>query len=193
MSTTEAKGAVASGVPAFVEKKVTGDVLTLTFGNKKVLRFDTAKLPAEQVQNLKMHGTSQKIGDVAAKYTKERDYPGAIKHTEALWDALMANSWTVKAIPVPKVRPLTDEELGEAFAKAMKLPAPKAAGIFATLSPEYREMMRELPEIKVAWNEILVAREKASLTGKPSSLADLMAKLKSEAPAAPAAPEAPAN
>ena len=61
--------------------------------------------------------------------------------------------------------------------------AAKAAAMFATLTPEYREMMRGLPEIKVAWTEILVAREKASLTGKPSSLADLMAKLKSEAPA----------
>lgn len=175
---TEAKGAVAAGIPAFVEKKITGDVLTLTFGNKKVLEFDTAKLPAEQVQNLKMHGASQKLGDVAAKYTKERDFAGAIAHTEGLWNAMLAGSWTMKAIPVPKNKPLTDAELGEAFAKAMKLPTPKAAEMFATLSAEYREMMRELPEIKVAWTEILVAREKASLTGKPSSLADLMAKLK---------------
>lgn len=175
---TNAKGVVTAGIPAFVEKKIDGNVLIVTFGNGKVLRFDTEKLPAEQVQNLRMHGASQKIGDVAAKYTKERDYAGAIKHTEALWDALMANSWTVKATAVPKDKPLTDEELGEAFAKAMKLTKDKAAPIFAALTAEYREMMRELPEIKVAWNEILVAREKASLTGKPSSLADLMAKLK---------------
>lgn len=180
---TEAKGAVASGIPAFVEKKIEGNVLVLTFGNKKVLRFDTATLPLDQVQNLRMHGASQKIGDVAAKYTKERDYAGAIAHTEALWNALMGNSWTVKAVAVPKDKPLTDEELEEAFAKAMKLTREKAAPMFATLTAEYREMMRGLPEIKVAWTEILVAREKASLTGKPSSLADLMAKLKS-APAA---------
>lgn len=177
---TEAKGAVAAGIPAFVEKKITGDILTLTFGNRKVLKFDTAKLPAEQVQNLKMHGASQKLGDVAAKYTKDRDFAAAIAHTENLWNALMGNSWTVKATPVPKERPLTDAELEEAFAKAMKLPGEKAAPMFATLTAEYREMMRALPEIKIAWNEILVAREKANLTGKPSSLADLMAKLKGE-------------
>lgn len=176
---TEAKGAVASGIPAFVEKKIAGDVLTLTFGNKKVLEFDTAKLPAEQIQNLKMHGASQKLGDVAAKYTKGRDFAGALKHTEELWNALMANSWTVKATAAPKDKPLTDGELEEAFAKAMKLTPAKAAPMFAALTEEYREMMRELPEIKVAWTEILVAREKANLTGKPSSLADLMAKLKS--------------
>lgn len=183
MSTNEAKGAVAAGIPAFVEKKIEGNELIVTFGNGKVLRFDTEKLPAEQVQNLKMHGTSQKLGDVAAKYTKERDYAGAIAHTEGLWNALMGNSWTMKATPVPKERPLTDAELEEAFAKAMKLTKDKAAPMFAALTEEYREMMRGLPEIKVAWTEILVAREKASLTGKPSSLADLMAKLKSEAPA----------
>lgn len=179
---TEAKGAVASGIPAFVEKKIEGNELVVTFGNGKALRFDTEKLPAEQVQNLKMHGTSQKLGDVAAKYTKERDYAGAIAHTEGLWNALMGNSWTMKAVP-PKERPLTDAELEEAFAKAMKLTKDKAAPMFAALTGEYREMMRGLPEIKVAWTEILVAREKASLTGKPSSLADLMAKLKGEAPA----------
>lgn len=182
---TEAKGAVASGIPAFVEKKILGDVLTLTFGNKKVLEFDIAKLPATQVQNLKMHGASQKYGDVAAKYTKERDFAGAIAHTEALWNANMADSWNMKAAPVPKTRPLTDEELGEAFARAMKLPKDKAAAMFAGLNAEYRTMMRDMPEIKVAWDEILVERAKADLKGKVSTLADLMAKA-----AAAAAPTA---
>lgn len=182
---TDAKGAVAAGIPAFVERKITGDILTLTFGNKKVLEFDTSKLPAEQAQNLKMHGASQKYGDVSARYTKERDFAGAIKHTQALWDANMANSWTVKAIPVPKEKVLTDEELFEAFARAMKLALAKAKPIFDTLSAEYRTMMRELPEVKMAWKEIEIEREKTSLKGKPSTLADLMASLKpAPAPAA---------
>ena len=175
---TEAKGAVASGIPAFVEKKIVGDVLTLTFGNKKVLEFDVGKLPSDMVQALKMHGASQKLGDVAAKYTKERDFAAAIAHTEGLWNAMMGNSWTMKAIPVPKDKPLTDEELEEAFARAMKLAPAKAKPMFAGLTTEYREMMRELPEIKVAWKELQIEKEKANLTGKPSTLADLMASLK---------------
>lgn len=181
---TEAKGAVAAGKTAFITKKIEGNILVITYGNGTVLQFDTEKLPAEQIQNLKMHGASQKLGDIAAKYTGERDFAASIAHTEGVWNAMMAGSWTMKAIPVPKERPLTDAELEEAFAKAMKLPKDKAAPMFAALTAEYREMMRGLPEIKVAWTEILVAREKASLTGKPSSLADLMAKLKSETPAA---------
>lgn len=186
---TEAKGAVASGKTAFLTKKIEGNVLVLTYGNGKVLQFDTEKLPAKQIQNLKMHGASQKIGDVAAKYTEKRDFAGSIAHTEALWEAMLKDNWTIKVTPVPKEQPLTDAELEEAFAKAMKLTREKAAPMFAALTAEYRDLMRGLPEIKVAWTEILVAREKASLGGKPSSLADLMTKLRS-APAAPTAPAA---
>jgi type II secretory pathway component HofQ len=173
----------AKAIPSFVEKKIVGDVLILTYGNGKVLTLDISQLPAEQIQNHKMHGASQKYGDVSARYTKERDYAGAIKHTTALWEANMANSWTVKATAVPKEKILSDEELLEAFAKAMKLPHAKAQPMFETLTAEYRAMMRDLPEIKVAWREIEVAKEKANLTGKPSTLADLMASLK-PAPAA---------
>lgn len=175
---TEAKGAVTSGIPAFVEKKIEGNILVLTYGNGAVRRYDTERLPAEQIQNLKMHGTSQKLGDVAAKYTKERDFNGAITHTDGLWNAMLGNSWTMKATPVPKDKPLTDEELEEAFARAMKLAPAKAKPMFAGLTAEYRGMMRELPEIKVAWKELQIEKEKANLTGKPSTLADLMAQLK---------------
>lgn len=184
---TEAKGAVTSGIPAFVEKKIMGDILTLTFGNKKVLEFDISKLPAAQVQNLKMHGASQKYGDVAAKYTKERDFAGAIAHTEALWAANMADSWNMKATAVPKPRLLTDEELGECFARAMKLPKDQAAAMFAGLNAEYRMLMQNMPEIKVARDELAVEKAKADLKTKPSTLADLMARLKDATPATPAA------
>lgn len=180
MSTTDAKGAVASGKTAFVTKKIEGNTLIITYGNGKVLRFDTEQLPAEQIQNLKMHGASQKYGDVAAKYSETRDYAKSIAHTEALWAANLAGSWTMKATAVPKDKPLTDDELLRAFTRAMKLPADKAVAQFMELNAEYRNLMRGLPEIKVAWTELQVELEKANLKGKPSNLADLMAKLKTE-------------
>jgi hypothetical protein len=186
---TEAKGVVASGTPAFVEKKIVGDILTLTFGNKKVLEFDVSKLPAKQVQNLKMHGASQKYGDVAAKYTKERDFAGAIAHTEALWNANLNDNWTMKAVPVPKEIPPTVEELVIAFGRIMKLKPDAAQAGYDALPAEFKAQLPGLPDVAADVKQQRLDADKKALAGAPSNLASLMAQAKAAA-AAPATPAA---
>ena len=178
-----------SALTAFQKKAISGTELTLTFGNKTERKFDAAKVPGYApltgaALDGYMHGWSQKIGDTSAKYSKERDFAGALAAVDAAIEHILAGKFNAPAAG-PAPRPEAD--LIAALAAASKVKPAEAQALWAGLSDEVRKAVAGTPEMKAALAKLDSDRAQASLAAaKPTNLAELLkaAKAATEAPKA---------
>ena len=72
-------------------------VVTCVLGNGLKVEVDTEVLPADIRKRLMYHGLSQKLGDSAAGFSKDRDFSGAFAAIQQTADNLIAGVWTSRA------------------------------------------------------------------------------------------------
>ena len=63
-------------------------------GNGVKVVGDLAAYSAEMVERLAVHGLSQKIGDAAASFSKDRDFHGAFGAMQQVEDNLRNGAWS---------------------------------------------------------------------------------------------------
>ncbi len=170
---------------AFQKKLVSGDTggkdfcLILEFGNKARREFDLTKLPgyvpglADVAKRVFEHGASQMIGDVSARFTKERDYFGVLEAMDDLWDRMLNGL----------VRGASRGDLAEALSVAGKISIEDAKALIAVADEGQLKVLTSNPEVKAQLAEIRARRAKeAAVTAKPEqSLGDILKALKKPA------------
>ena len=78
---------------------VGGIAKTMRFvlGNDVEVRAFLDDFSPAMVERLALHGLSQKVGDAAASFSKERDYHGAFGAMQGVVDNLMQGVWSSRA------------------------------------------------------------------------------------------------
>jgi len=170
---------------AFQTKLVSGDAggkdftLILKFGNGKQREFDLTKLPgyvagmADVAKRVFEHGASQMLGDVSARFTKDRDYSGALEAVDDLWDRMLNGL----------VRGASRGDLAEALSVAGKISIEDAKALIALANDEQLKVLTSNPEVKAELAEIRARRAKeVAASAKPEqSLGDILKALKKPA------------
>lgn len=97
-----------------------------TLGNGQSIVGELDKLDAATVERLAVHGLSQKIGDAASSFSKDRDFLGAFASMSGVWETLLAGGWNQKGgggtsdlvAAVAKLKGVSLEEAQAAIDKA---------------------------------------------------------------------------
>jgi len=72
--------------------EVDENTLVFTFGNGRSLTFDATKTEAT-AHKAKMHGYKQKLSDVTARFSREKDYTGAYAEMADVIETLYNKDW----------------------------------------------------------------------------------------------------
>lgn len=72
-------------------------VVACVFGNGLRVEVDVAGLTEEIKERLMYHGLSQKLGDSAAGFSRDRDFSGGFAAVQATADNLIAGVWASRA------------------------------------------------------------------------------------------------
>lgn len=97
-----------------------------TLGNGQSIVAELDKLDSVTVERLAVHGLSQKIGDAASSFSKDRDFLGAFASLSGVWETLQAGGWNQKGgggtsdlvAAVAKLKGVSLEEAQAAIDKA---------------------------------------------------------------------------
>lgn len=170
-----------SGKTDFQTKLISGDpggkdfVLILKYGDGVDLEFDLTLVPgfipglSGSAKFLYEHGASQNLGDVSARFTRERDFVGARTATERRWQKLLGQ----------EVGPNLSE-LSEALSRAGKIPLEQAIGLVSGATKEMRTTLLRDPQLQVALTALRAEKAKAAAAKAPkeaTTLASLLAGL----------------
>lgn len=153
-TTPEDHGGVAGGV-----------LYTLGNGQKLVATLD--KLSPEMVTRLAVHGLSQKVGDAASGFAKERDFLGAFGAMNAVWDNLQAGLWASRSGG-------GTSDLVAAIAKLQKVSLEDAQAAVDKADEEQVKALKKHPAIKEAIAKIAAERAKEAAKGAGNSLSELV-------------------
>ena len=132
--------------PRFAKKSYdesTG-VVSIEFGNGKVVELDTNTCSPEMKTLLMLHGASQKIGDSYAG--AKGDFASAVASAQAVVDQLLAGEWTSSG----EERGPRLAELAEAIARIKGVPVEKAMAAVEKATDEQRKGFRANAQVKAA-------------------------------------------
>lgn len=168
---------------AFQKKLVSGDTggrdfaLIIEYGNGKRREFDLTKLPgyvpglADVAKRVFEHGASQMLGDVSAKYTKDRDYGGALEAVDDLWERMLGGM----------LRGASRGDLAEALSIAGKITIDAAKELIGKANEDQLKALAGNAEIKAEMAAIKARRAKEAAASTPKEakpLSELLAGLK---------------
>lgn len=143
----------------FCEKTIEGSVVSFKFGNGTTLTIDLADVPDETVQDLALHGTSQKIGDSYA--SAGGDYAFAIASAEKVIENLLAGVWgSVRASGDGKK---SSGELATALAALQGKDVAEVAASLETATDEQKKTLRSHPAVKAKIAELRAAKAAEAL------------------------------
>ena len=171
-------GTDAATKVAFQRKIVSKDnggepfVLKIEYGNGASRRFDLTKIEGfvpgltGEAREQYEHGVSQTLGDIAARFSKARDYAGLLAAVDADWHKMISGE---------TLRP----DLAAAIAKVAKMPLEEAAKLVARADKATCKLMANDPAVALELAEITARRlrEEAKTAPKTAGLAGLLAGL----------------
>jgi hypothetical protein len=146
--TPEDQGGVAQGV-------------VFTLGNGQSLQATLKGLSPEMVERLAVHGLSQKIGDSASGFAKDRDFLGAFGAMSAVWENLQQGMWASRSGG-------GTSDLVAAIAKIKGVSLEDAQGAVDKATEEQLKELKKHPAIKEAIAKIQAARAKEAAKGAGS-------------------------
>ncbi len=164
---------------AFQVKTVSKDkggepfVLGIEYGNGAKRRFDLTKIEGYvpgltgEAREQFEHGCSQTLGDIAARFSRERDYAGLLAAVDAAWHKMISGE---------TLRP----DLAQAVAKVAKMDLAEATQLVARADKATCKLLAADPAVALELAEIAARRlrEEAKTAPKTGGLAELLAGLK---------------
>ena len=153
------------------QEDVGGIVRTVRFvlGNGVEVQASLADMSEEMVERLALHGLSQKVGDAAASFSKERDYHGAFGAMQAVVDNLMQGVWSSRAGS-------STADLVTAIAELQGVELEAAAEAVGKATEEQIAVLRKHPAINARmppqmanWMEAMPPRRARSQTAPPAA------------------------
>lgn len=127
--------------------------VVFTLGNGQSLTAGLDGLAEEIVERLAVHGLSQKIGDAAANFSKERDFLGAFGAMQAVYDNLKAGAWASRSGG-------GTSDLVAAIAKIKGVSLEDAQGAVDRATEEQIRDLKKHPAVKEAIAKIQAQRAK---------------------------------
>ena len=124
-----------------------------TLGNGQSIVGELDKLDAATVERLAVHGLSQKIGDAASSFSKDRDFLGAFASMSGVWETLLAGGWNQKGGG-------GTSDLVAAVAKLKGVSLEEAQAAIDKANEEQLAALRKHPAIKAEIAEIQKKRAK---------------------------------
>ena len=152
---------------------VGGIARTMRFvlGNDVEVRASLDDFSPAMVERLALHGLSQKVGDAAASFSKERDYHGAFGAMQGVVDNLMQDVWSSRAGS-------STADLVTAIAELQGVELEAAAEAVGKATEEQIAALRKHPAINARIKELQAARAKANAaSAEAPSLDELFAEL----------------
>ena len=140
--------------------------VVFTLGNGQSMTAGLDGLSAEIVERLAVHGLSQKIGDSASGFSKDRDFLGAFGAMQAVWENLQAGVWAGRAGG-------GTSDLVAAIAKLKGVSLEEAQAAVDKADDEQVKELRKHPAIKEAIAKIQAQRAKEAAKAA-GSLDDLV-------------------
>lgn len=135
--------------------------IVFTLGNGSQIVAGLDEVPAEMIERLALHGLSQKIGDAAANYSKERDFLGAFGGMSQVWDNLRAGVWANRAGG-------GTSDLVAAIAKIKGVSLEEAQAAVDKATEEQVAGLKKHPAVKAEIAKIIAARAKEASKTAPS-------------------------
>lgn len=77
----------------FLQKNAEAGKVEFVLGNGKKLVCLVKEIPDEMLDQLILHGLSQKVGDAAASCAKGSEFGKALGAMSATWDNILQNKW----------------------------------------------------------------------------------------------------
>jgi hypothetical protein len=144
--------------------------VTITFENGETLTVKLTDLSEDIVQQLALHGLSQKLGD---SYSGETELPVAKGKAQAVADRLRAGDWRAVGEGGGGGR-ITD--LATALATVTGKTLEEAVGVIENMTKEQKKELRKHPAINTETKRIAFERAQKAAKGEDStSLAALIA------------------
>lgn len=133
---------------------VTGkaNVVQFILGNGLKVEADLAAMPSGMVEQLALHGLSQKVGDAAAGFSKAVDYSGAFGAMQQVVDNLYAGQWSTRG----QGGGISDLVQAIAELRGVELDAAQAA--IDAMDEEQLKRVTSHPQIKAKVADIKAAR-----------------------------------
>lgn len=159
----------------FLSKLLPGDVggkprtVQYVFGNGTRLELSLADVPEEMVEQLAIHGLSQKGGDAASGFSKTRDFVGAYGAVQDVLTNLRNGLWSSRAGS-------STSDLVQAIARVLKIELEEAQAKVDKADDEQLAVIRKNPHVVKMVRDIQAERAKEAAKTAPK-LGDLMAEL----------------
>ncbi len=165
---------------AFQTKTVSKDkdgkpfVLDIAYGNGARRTFDLTKIEGYapgltgEAREQFEHGCSQTLGDIAARFSREREYAGLLAAVDAAWHKMTSGE---------TLRP----DLAAAVAKVAKMDLTEATALVAKADKATCKLLSQDPAVALELAEIISRRLREEAKAAPKGadgLKSLLAKLK---------------
>lgn len=161
MAKMEKAPAVAAA--KFLAKAIKDQTITFTLENGLKVVAELSKIHADVITDLTLHGLSQKVGDSAAKFSKERDYHGAFSAMQSVVDNLEQGVWSTRGSG--------SADLAQALANLMGADIADIEANLRVASEEERDAFLDDASVKAEIAKIKAERAKAK--AEQSEPADL--------------------
>jgi len=136
------------------------------FGNGARLELGLDHIPAATLEELTLHGLSQKGGDAASGFSKDRDFAGAYGAVSSVLENLRNGVWTSRS-------GTSTSDLVTAIARILKIDEDAAQAKVDAATEEQMLVIRKNPQIVEVVRKLQADRAKEAAKGAPK-LDDLM-------------------
>ena len=165
MATVEKKF-LAKLTPEDVGGQARSVVFVLGNGVKVVACLDD--YTPEMRERLAIHGLSQKVGDAASGFSKDRDFHSAFGAMQSVADGLAANSWSNRSGG-------GTSDLVQVLAELSEVSLERAQEVVDQMNEEQLKAVRAHKKIKAALAELAAKRaNEAAKTADAASLEDAL-------------------
>lgn len=130
--------------------------VVFTLGSGQQITACLDQVPEGMLERLAIHGLSQKIGDAAASFSKERDFLGAFTSMGSVWENLQAGLWASKSGG-------GTSDLVAAIAKLKGISLEEAQAGIDKATEEQIATLRKHPAVKEAIAKMQAARAKEAM------------------------------
>ena len=144
--------------------------VSCVLGNGLRVEVEVGGLSDEIRERLMYHGLSQKLGDSAAGFSKDRDFSGAFAAIQSTADNLIAGVWASRASS-------GISDLVAAIADIHGVSVEVAQAAVDKMTEDQVSAVRKHPAVKKAIADMQAARLAAAAENSASSLDDLMGDL----------------
>lgn len=171
------------GKTAFIEKETLfaedgkPETLRIKWGNGVERRYDLTRMPEKIRYEAEGHGYSQKLGDISARFSKERNFAGAVETTDASYNSMLAGAWNLKGGSTgPRV---SDEDLIRGLREILKISENEAKAVLVAADEATRRLMIKDDAMAAKLAAYAAERAKAAAAKSgPTGLAAIIASLK---------------